>query len=102
MQTSALGAAELSKLEKDEDKTVNVVVAPPPPFPASPTGSEEEEIREEGEMKIRLLNDSSVSDASSFQEDWSDLNVDMVDPLRPVKTVEIVKNPGESLGRRRS
>ena len=107
VQTSALGAAELSKLEKEEDKTVNVVVAPPPPFPPppfppSPTGSEEEEIREEGEMKIRLLNDSSVSDASSFREDWSDLDVDMVDPLRPVRTVEIVKNPGESLGRRRS
>ena len=55
-------------------------------------------MREEGEMKIRLLNDSSVSDASSFREDCPDLDVDMVDPLRPVRTVEIVKNPGESLG----
>ena len=92
-------AARRNVIEEEEEEDVNVVVAPPPPLPPPTAASEDDEVREEGEMKIRLLNDSSVSDASSFREDCPDLDVvDVVDPLRPVRTVEIVKNPGESLG----
>ena len=91
-------------IEEEDEGEENVVVAPPPPLPPPTAASgEEEEIREEGEMKIRLLNDSSVSDASSFLTEADcpvDLDVidEVVDPSRPVRTVEIVKNPGESLG----